>query len=259
MFENFTFGAQSRTRYDCEGSASPTDTTYLSVQPLPPISYPSYPFPDLGLDGIAYKLEQQCLSGESRARDFESWSEPSSSPIEMDDQAEMSYTPRTSTSSAPPYSSDFPSPTPVVCRRMQRQLNVQMQCSSNHIRDINTLVEKMIASSSQCQVYEPLSRYNVSSSRLAQRVGAISVDTDYAVLNNGLLTPNLEVDEGFDEEFNEETFDEISLRRASTPSGIRKYSGISFTRSADIVWENGRAKVQCKHRMRKRKISKRKG
>lgn len=38
--------------------------------------------------------------------------------------------------------------------RMQRQANVRMQSSLSHIRDISTLVEKMVAAEDQCNVCE---------------------------------------------------------------------------------------------------------
>jgi hypothetical protein len=38
--------------------------------------------------------------------------------------------------------------------RMQRQANVRMQSSSSHIKDISSLVEKMVDTKDQCNVYE---------------------------------------------------------------------------------------------------------
>jgi len=79
----------------------------------------------------------------------------------------------------------------------------------------------------------------------------MEVDTSKAGMVNTLFSPVSEivVDEGFDEG---EEWDEFSLRRASTPSGIRKHHSIRFSRSADICI-GGKVKVRSKPRMRKRK------
>ena len=70
-----------------------------------------------------------------------------------------------------------------------------------------------------------------------------------------LVVDPSDYDEGFyeDEGFAEEEI-EFSLRRASMPSGIRKYNGMRYGRSADIVNIGGRVNVRSLPRMRKRKV-----
>ena len=70
-----------------------------------------------------------------------------------------------------------------------------------------------------------------------------------------VVDPSDHDDEGFceDEGFAEEER-ELSLRRASMPSGIRKYNGVRYGRSADVVSIKGRVKVRSLPRMRKRKV-----
>jgi hypothetical protein len=64
-----------------------------------------------------------------------------------------------------------------------------------------------------------------------------------------------DVDEGFheDESLGDEGM-ETSLRRASMPSGIRKYNSLRYGRSADVVTIGGKIKVKCLPRMRRRKV-----
>lgn len=83
-------------------------------------------------------------------------------------------------------------------------------------------------------------------------VGRSIIDLDE--WDEGTLTID-DVDEGFhdDESLGDEGM-ETSLRRASTPSGIRKYGGVRYARSADIVSIGGRVKVRSVPRMRRRKV-----
>jgi len=52
-------------------------------------------------------------------------------------------------------------------------------------------------------------------------------------------------------------FEETTMRRASTPSGIRKgynVASVKWARSADVVCVNGKIKVKNVPRMRKRHV-----
>jgi hypothetical protein len=133
-----------------------------------------------------------------------------------------------------------------VCRRLQRQLNVQMQSSSTHMRDINALVEDMISSSSQC-------RLHTTTSPSRSYPPPLEVDTDPSVFDDERQE---DIDEGFHEDESLAEDYGIALRRASTPSGIRKFNGANgfgWARSRDVMCVNGRMKVKCKPRMRRRK------
>lgn len=277
MFEHFTFAAQALPAEQQEEivSASPTDTSFPSPvsatrqSSLPPWS----PYQPDTVDGIAHKFSQQSLRREDDELPQQSvWQdrdEPLPSPdFNMDDDfsaEEMSYVSTTygmanvpvsiSTQSLP----DIPShPYPrgaLACRRLQRQLNVQLQASSSHIRDINSLVEDMIVTNSQCNLRRTTSRPYLSSPPASRaRPEELVVDP----LGEQILSRNMDEDEGFSEIADEDwgLEEEMTLRRASTPSGIRKYGGMRWRASAECVAAinaAGRPKVRSMPRMRRRK------
>jgi hypothetical protein len=131
-----------------------------------------------------------------------------------------------------------------------------MQSSKSHIRDINALVEDMIASNKQCRIYQAHSKPYVP----AEDLPPLEIDT--MEFEGRDITPD--IDEGFhdDETWNPEVDadanvdvelrEEMSFRRASTASGIRKNGRLRFGRSADVECVGGRMKVRCRPRMRKR-------
>jgi hypothetical protein len=143
----------------------------------------------------------------------------------------------------------------LACRRLQRQLNVQLQASSSHIRDINALVEDMIVTNSQCNLRRTTSRPYLSSPPPTRAdVEELVVDP----LGEQIPGRNIDEDEGFSEIADEDwgIEEEMTLRRASTPSGIRKYGGMRWRASAECVAAinaAGRPKVRSMPRMRRRK------
>jgi len=217
MFEHFTFGAQSQNQHD-DVSASPTDISFSS----PPSAFPFYDEKLSDLSDIVQKLNQQSLDHEKSSNSFVAWEEATRQSFEVDD--EMLYL--TPTVSAPIHDNSRSS---IACRRLQRQLNTQLQLSTSHIRDLKTLMEDMIDTSSQCRLYSPTMKY----------LAADPAEVDHQL--------SLEIDEGFSEPLDTDT--ETSLRRASSPSGIRK-CGIKYARSGDSV---GRMRVRSMPRMRKQK------
>jgi hypothetical protein len=133
-------------------------------------------------------------------------------------------------------------------RRWQRQLNVQLPTCPGHVRDRDTLVEDMIVSNSQCTLR--------TSAPPPPLRGRGEVEVRSAASNETIPTEDqiLEVDEGYSEARNDgEDELEIVYRRASTPSGIRKYSHVWYGRCADIANIGGKVKVRNRPRMRKRK------
>jgi len=124
--------------------------------------------------------------------------------------------------------------TSATCRRLQRQLNVQLMSCSSHMKDISSLVEDMITSNSQCTLRAP----SPPSSR--DGMDKLVVDTRNEF--------EMQEDEGYcdDEE------PEMSLRRAAVPVGIRK-NCVRYGRSADVINVDGRLKVKSVPRMRRRK------
>jgi len=269
MFEHFTFGAQAQTRYDQDDlSASPTDTSFIS----PPTSYPfpesqAHPF-----DDIVNKFSRQTLRPEDREDARPSaWADSVESPP-FDDftEEELTYVSTTrgltrvshsvSNISLPQSNTD--------CRRAQRQLQTQLQSCSVHTRDINALVEDMVTSNSQCTLRKSPSRPYVSSpppsgaGSYIPRLKALAVDdSEYSEVQFERPSPCNE-DEGFAEMDDAEV---MSLRRASTPSGIRKTSQhVRYTASAECVSiipatrnSVGRARLsyRCMPRMWKRKTT----
>jgi len=245
MFEHFTFGAQPQTRLDLDESfPSPTDT---SCSPLaqPPTSYPFPPHPsNHGVNEIVAKLSQQTLQQQSRAelvKRFQAWQNDSPMELEVDYEETDSLSEQIDEIVSLPPSPKMAS---VSCRRLQRQLNVQLQSCSGHMRDINVLVEDMIASKSQCQITtrHPLPR--------SEGDASIDVFDDRIRIDDR----DQDIDEGFyeGEDLNTEEL-ETSLRRASMPSGIRK-SKLHYGRSADVISIGGRFKVRSAARVRKRKM-----
>jgi hypothetical protein len=138
----------------------------------------------------------------------------------------------------------------VACRRLQRQLHVQLQSCSNHIREISTLVEDMVTTQAQCRLH----RFPLPSPENEHHLIVPDLRGDQPVMS-------LDVDEGFIEMDEDEDLpqliidDEMTLRRASTPSGIQKYSVARWRKSSECVSAvnvHGRAKVRCVPRMRRR-------
>ncbi|TVY86356.1 hypothetical protein LAWI1_G008767 [Lachnellula willkommii] len=270
MFENFTFGAQAQTKHDRDIPASPTDTSFPSPVQAPPQSFSfdsgeSGP-QQQGLNDIVHKLSNHSLSLESEEPQRSIWHETqlSSPDRDMDPftEEELTYVSTTrgmtraqhKTHSSAPDKPLIPSSNngSVACRRLQRQLNVQLQSCSNHMRDINTLVEDMITSNSQCNLHTSASRPCLESDPREEE------DSVVDLLDYEPRRISVDEDEGFGD-YDESLFikEELSLRRASTPTGIRKYGGLRYKSSSESVGASGmvahgRTKVRCVPRMRKR-------
>jgi hypothetical protein len=275
MFDNFTFGSQAQPTVTEERiiSTSPTDTSFPSpisanqLSSLPPWS----PYQQDTVDGIAHKLSQQSIRRhEDELPQHSVWNgdDPLPSPdLDQDDDFtpdEISYvstthgmtnvTISTSTQSLP----DLPTlPQPqgaLACRRLQRQLNMQLQTSSTHMRDLDALLEDMIVTNSQCTLHQSTPRPYLSSPPPSRAGG------DELVVDTTEIEPrlnNFDEDEGFSEIADENwgPEEEMTLRRASTPSGIRKYGLIKWRGSADCVApvnSAGRTKIRSVPRMRRR-------
>jgi hypothetical protein len=279
MFEHFTFAAQAQPTDEQEEmiSTSPTDISFPSPvsatrqSSLPPWS----PYQQDTVDGIIHKFSQQSLRREDEELPQPSvWQgrdDPLPSPdFDMDDEftpEELSYTSTTRgmiTIPVSTYTQSLPSlPSlpcsqggTIACRRLQRQLNVQLQASSSHIRDINALVDHMIVTNSQCTLHKSTSRPYLSSpppSR-AGREDLVVDSTGYRFQGRNIP----DEDEGFSEIADEDwgIEEEMTLRRASTPSGIRKYGVMRWRGSAESVAAvnaAGRTNVRSVPRMRRRK------
>ncbi len=275
MFDNFTFGPQALPTVTEEQiiSTSPTDTSFASpisanqLSSLPPWS----PYQQDTVDGIAHKLSRQSLRrDEGELPEHSIWNGDESLPSpdldETDDFTpdEISYVSTThgmTTVSIPTSTHSLPNPPALpqpqgalACRRLQRQLNVQLQSSSTHMRDLNALVEDMIVTNSQCTLHQSTPRPYLSSPPPSRAGGEeLVVDTtEPEPQPNNFLE-----DEGFSEIADEDwgLEEEMTLRRASTPSGIRKYGLIRWRGSADCVApvnSAGKSKIRSVPRMRRR-------
>lgn len=252
MFEHFTFGAVSQARPDEEPTASPTDMSFSQA----PSSTSSYPFPpsnDLeDLNDIVHQFSKQSLHRDQRLCSFAAWREATRRPLEVDTDCETTnYSP-----ASPSARSQASNPTAPLsassCRRLQRQFNTQLQLSTSHIRSLNSLVEEMISTSTQCRLQSPISHPSTSSP-IKQTLEVDPASPSDPVQDSA---PHFPPDEGFcDADSSCEDDAEMTLRRASAPSGIRKHGGhggLRWSRSADIFSARGRAKVRCEPRMRKR-------
>ncbi|TVY34005.1 hypothetical protein LOCC1_G008703 [Lachnellula occidentalis] len=251
MFENFTFGAQAQTIYDRDIPASPTDTSFHS-----PVEAPSFDSwesgPQQGLNDIVHKFSNHSLSLENEEPQRSIWQETQPGPdCDMNPftENELSYVSTTRGMTKVQHNTPSPAPTPlmpssnngsVACRRLQRQLNVQLQSCSNHMRDINTLVEDMITSNSQCNLHKSASKPCLLSP--PPSIHGEEEDLVVDLLDYEPRNISVDEDEGFGD-YEEPMFfkDDLSLRRACTPTGIRKYSGLRHRSSSESVGANGMA------------------
>jgi len=271
MFDNFTFAAQAQTNHD-EVLASPTDISFPSPLSPPPTSF--FPTQLDGVSDIVNKFSKQSLYPESenelpQQSIWQSREDDESPTLDLDHDMEpfspdeLSYVSTTKgmitinawDSRSLPNTPTLPHPKSgtVASRRLQRQLNVQLQSCSNHVRDINALVEDMIVSNTQCRLHTSPSRLHLSSPPPSQLSGLI-VDTTEE--------PTPFEDEGF-AEIDDSVWgieEEMLLRSASTPSGIRKYNYARWWRSSaecvssPVMGTSGVTKVRSVTRMRKRKM-----
>jgi len=273
MFEHFTFAAAHAQ--PCErDDISPTDTTYPS--PAPPTPYENYPFSSSQseINDIVNKLSQQRLvSGHKDDHFVPSWQHSLPTPPLEDSNyaAEVSY-PDTITACIADTQSvpSTPIHDSVSCRRLQRQLNVQLQTCKSHVRDINALVSDMISRSSQCRLRRIPSRQTLNThlSDQAQESSFSAVQVSDTSLDGDLIIPEIDecyadndtliADQGTRNEVEDNNMRlveaETSLRRSSTPSGIRKHGSVlRFKKSSDCV--SARFQVAKPPRMRRRKSS----
>ncbi|RDW82980.1 hypothetical protein BP5796_04471 [Coleophoma crateriformis] len=248
MFEHFTFGALAQTPSSLLQGAepSPRDTSL----PLSPTYFEcpaeeATPLP-AGISDLVKTFDNQNLTPENY---FHSLPSP---PMEIDDSpdhdegmclAEFNIQPAPSTSSLRSISAKARAQT-IQYRRLQRQLNVQLQSCTEHVRDINILVDQMVASETQCRVS---SRPYKPAPIQPQNTTTPFIEVDLAGLNHDVVE-EVDEDEGFvDGDYPDE--DIFSIRRAHAPSGIRKHGFVKWKSSVESVGCN---RVYSVPRMRKR-------
>ncbi|KAF2677820.1 hypothetical protein K458DRAFT_423668 [Lentithecium fluviatile CBS 122367] len=143
-FSHFSFdAAPTRAReHDAERAAMNVSPTSTRLPPLP-ARLPTPPPCSMG--DLAQILNQQSLR--LVVPSHKSANEPLTPPSDEDTFATALPQPR-------PQLSLSTSRLNSATLRMQRQANVRMQSSSSHIKDISTLVERMIEAEDQCRICE---------------------------------------------------------------------------------------------------------
>lgn len=127
----------------------------------------------------------------------------------------------------------------------------------------------MLTTNTQCRLHKTPSRPYLSPppsglipSSKAELEAELEIETRPALdFNDRGISPDDNEDEGFAEM--EDPFgllafeDEMSLRRASAPSGIRKYNVVRWRKSAECIGSGktlARMKIRSVPRMRRRKV-----
>lgn len=256
MFEHFTFGAGVPGRPVPDVAPSPTDNSFP-----PAISPPTSCAPvdadmtasQLSIHEIMCRLRAQTLQpGEGMPQQSE-WAGPPSAPFPNHDQT-LSH----SASLPNIHLTSGPRTNPIACRRLQRQLNVQLQSSKSHMRDVKALVEDMILTNSQCVLRESASRLSLPTpppSRAEERCG---LNVDPMIFDECPPTPGENADEGFHEGEvsppEEKIEEKLVYRRACAPHGIKKtIIAAEWARGANQIVVGGRVLVRSTPRMRKRR------
>lgn len=148
MFKNFSFEAASR-----HPSALDSDRAYMNVSPTSsPYPYtmnetrPPTP-PAVTMGELAQRFSEQNLHVEVDPRiQRTSYFKPLTPPFDdvsfqIDSAHSSQYTSYTSLSPA--------------AIRLQRQANMRLQCSATHVKDISSLVERMVERGEQCMICSP--------------------------------------------------------------------------------------------------------
>ncbi|KAG4031701.1 hypothetical protein MFRU_008g00640 [Monilinia fructicola] len=259
MFENFTFGAAPTNPYQFDDDLQPSPRDDSFLVPISP-STNSYPFfndynHSSPLDDIINQFDQQSLSYE-HTRTIQSRQYLSPTPS-LSEDSEMSCQ-IDATQSVPTTPTSPPRSGVLTCRRLQRQLNVQLQCSNSHARDISTLLEDMLINNSQCILRKSPSKDSIGYSPISSLDVECGTKNDWIEMEaekarrRWLHTVVNDADEAYVEGSNWDKDDDcLSLRRASTPSGIRKH-GLRCRTSMESVG-GVRSKVAKAPRMRVRK------
>ncbi|CAL3968525.1 unnamed protein product [Diplocarpon coronariae] len=275
MFDHFTFGAQPHTLPPStqDEALSPTDTSFFpeaesEARSRSYFGQKSGLVPRGGISEIVQRLEQQSIQGQANTStdnyhmpaDASVWTVPSpslsigssSTENEYDfSPQEIAYVPRTGGLVTAQLSFPDLHTKTVASRRLQRQVNVRLQSCKSHMRDIASLVEDMISNSEQCRFRSSTSRHvrSTETDRAADQH-----DREFARGGFGVGVGVCEDDEGF-VKMGDELVDacilaqeeEMTLRRASTPRGVRK-AGLDAGYGRLL-----RGKVRSAPRMRRRK------
>ncbi|KAF2839310.1 hypothetical protein M501DRAFT_1016389 [Patellaria atrata CBS 101060] len=156
MFRNFSFEAASRHPSDLDAhlymDISPTSTPYLPGVPSPR----SLPMrnPPISITELSDRFNEHSIHREPNYTSYFDIASPSSGEISPQ-YASFTHSRRSS------FTYTALSPTAL---RLQRQRNTRLQCDDAHVRDITSLVERMIDVGDQCVLSSPTSSTTTSSS-----------------------------------------------------------------------------------------------
>lgn len=142
-FSHFSFAGPSTHAAEPVQDVSPTTTTQL-----PPLPERLPTPPSCSMAHLAHILDQQSL----RIAVPPAW-KPVSEPLTPPDDAVLPFA--TAPAEPRPQLSLSTARLNSATLRMQRQANVRMQSSAAHIKDISTLVERMVETGDQCTVCDP--------------------------------------------------------------------------------------------------------
>lgn len=141
MFESFSFAAASRHPSSLD---DPDDYAYPDVS-ISPTSSPVSEQTAMSVAELSRRFGAQNIGGEL----YQAPASPFELPAPWTEHDDW-----TSTSASSPTSSYFPDdafPDPSAIRA-RRQAHTQLQCDAAHMRDISSLVQKMIESGDQCKL-----------------------------------------------------------------------------------------------------------
>lgn len=156
MFENFSFTKKSRqpqsTSSSCDNSSNNSNdsispTSSRSTSPPPGHRYITSCRIHLSMAELSHKLSAHNL--QPRSPRLQSYSNLPTPPGDDETFFEDLSLPQ------PP--SFHSTPSSASCRRLQRQSHARLQCDAQHLRALADLVEGMVSTGSQCDVYQPSS------------------------------------------------------------------------------------------------------
>lgn len=263
MFEHFTFGTHAPAQYLQDVSPSPTDTTFPSSIP-PPSSCPSHDAEmtsvHASINDLMRRLRGQSLLPREDVAYQTEWI-PSTPGLDTDDDTMSSTSSRGNSAASLPIINVARSPSggSIACKRLQRQLNVQLQSSNSHARDVKTLVEDMIVTNSQCVLHKSTSSQLSLTASAPSQAGRLDNPVsdevvDPMVFDECLPEPDENANEGYQEGQELPFNSEFVYRRASgAAGGIRKSHLVELARGADYMVIGGRLLVKSAPRMRRRR------
>ncbi|KAF1985560.1 hypothetical protein K402DRAFT_103901 [Aulographum hederae CBS 113979] len=148
MINSFIFPAEEQHPSSLDYSEPTFDYGYASESPID-MSYVSSGLPSpppMSMAELSEQFEQQSLDSGSRSSSYLSLPSP---PNEESEPVQPFFIPM-------PNPSYFRMSASAI--RSQRQNGTRLQCMSSHIRQISTLMEKMVSDGDQCAVCSPSPR-----------------------------------------------------------------------------------------------------